>query len=97
MGVLRSNWLVAVGLVVNLACPALGLPEQDTRRVADLQKIHGQIEIAATSKEVNEDLETLHRLQEEFRNELATLRERVADLELKSRSIESKLEGLAGK
>ncbi|AGY57519.1 iron uptake porin [Gloeobacter kilaueensis] len=58
---------------------------------ACLEKVNELITAATADKATKEDLATLQRLQEEFRNELAALRGRVDALEAKTKDIESKL------
>ncbi|MBC7883505.1 MAG: carbohydrate porin [Anaerolineae bacterium] len=58
---------------------------------ACLDKINDLIATNTSNKASKEDLGTLQRLQDEFRDELATLRSRTDALEAKTKSIESKL------
>ncbi|UFP93259.1 iron uptake porin [Gloeobacter morelensis MG652769] len=58
---------------------------------ACLEKVNELITASTADKATKEDLATLQRLQEEFRNELAALRGRVDALEAKTKDIESKL------
>jgi hypothetical protein len=58
---------------------------------ACLEKVNELITANTANKVTREDLATLQRLQDEFRNELAALRGRVDALEAKTRDIESKL------
>ncbi len=58
---------------------------------ACLEKINEQITASTANKATKEDLESLSRLQDEFRTELAALRGRVDALEAKTKDIESKL------
>ncbi|WP_164928517.1 iron uptake porin [Gloeobacter violaceus] len=58
---------------------------------ACLEKVNELITASTANLATKEDLATLQRLQEEFRNELAALRGRVDALEAKTKEIESKL------
>ncbi len=58
---------------------------------ACLERVNELITASTADKATKEDLATLQRLQDEFRNELAALRGRVDALEAKTKDIESKL------